>query len=177
MLKKGHLVVGLALGHSGFVACSTLLTCQELITEEASLSVVVLIVSVLACLFGRDGSHTDMCILVVDCSTMRRVHLQVFHILPDHIFSSSGHWIVVIHCRWQGCMSPFLPRHGHNSCSSSRLVSPPTDSASPLSSAPPPNPHRRRLLPPHWNFQNAKKFPFFLNFFYSPPVTAKFWIL
>jgi hypothetical protein len=92
MLKKGHLAAGLALGHSGFVACSTLLTCQELITEEAPLSVVVLIVSVLACLFGRDGSHTDMCILVVDCITMRSVHLQVFHILPDHMrFSSSAH--------------------------------------------------------------------------------------
>jgi hypothetical protein len=54
-------------GHSGFVTCSTLLTCQELITQEATLSVVVLIVSVLGYLFNRDGSHTDMCILVVDC--------------------------------------------------------------------------------------------------------------
>ena len=58
-------------GLSGVVASFTLSTSQELITKEASMSLLVLIVSVLASLCGRDGSHAHMCVVLVDRGTMR----------------------------------------------------------------------------------------------------------
>ena len=85
---------------------------QELVTIPSPVSLTILILSLLACFRGRDASHTDMCILLVDCSTLYSVLLQKFHIIPDHMLFISAtfqKWTAAVDIPWQLCMSPTVP--------------------------------------------------------------------